>query len=131
MISRFIGRAAGWNEGWLHRQSEKWNGRLKFVVWQTRVMTLILRHPNVPWSARLVAACALGYILSPIQLIPSFIPVIGQLDDLAVLLAGAKVVRVLVPAAVLAECEGQAVSRMGRARRLRPVQAEYGGEAAA
>jgi uncharacterized membrane protein YkvA (DUF1232 family) len=94
-------------------------------------MTLILRHPNVPWSARLVAACALGYILSPIQLIPSFIPLIGQLDDLAVLLAGAKVVRVLVPAAVLAECEGQAVSRMGRARRLRPVQAEYGGEAAA
>jgi uncharacterized membrane protein YkvA (DUF1232 family) len=94
-------------------------------------MTLILKHPNVPWSARLVAACALGYILSPIQLIPSFIPVIGQLDDLAVLLAGARVVRVLVPAAVLAECEGQAESRMGRARPLRPVQAEYGGEAAA
>ena len=131
MKSRFTDRVAGWNDGWLQRQSEKWSGRLKFVVRQTRVMSLILRHPNVPWSARLVAACALGYILSPIQLIPSFIPVIGQLDDLAVLLAGAKVVRVLVPAAVLAECEGQAVSRMGRARRLRPVQAEYGGEAAA
>jgi len=94
-------------------------------------MTLILRHPNVPWSARLVAACALGYILSPIQLIPSFIPVIGQLDDLAVLLAGAKVVRVLVPSPVLVECEGRAESRTGRARPLRPVQAEYGGEAAA
>jgi uncharacterized membrane protein YkvA (DUF1232 family) len=94
-------------------------------------MTLILRHPNVPWSARLVAACALGYILSPIQLIPSFIPLIGQLDDLAVLLAGAKVVRVLVPSAVLAQCEGQAESRMGSARRLQAVPAEYVEEAAA
>ena len=130
MKSSIKNRIAGWKEGWLPRQSEKWNGRLRFVVRQTRVMTLIFKHPDVPWSARLVAACALGYILSPIQLIPSFIPVIGQLDDLAVLLAGAKVVRVLAPSAVLAECEGQAEARMGRARPLQPVEAEYGGEAA-
>jgi len=130
MKSRVLDRVAEWNDGWLRDQSAKWNVRLRFVVRQTRVMTLILKHPNVPWSARLVAACALGYILSPIQLIPSFIPVIGQLDDLAVLVAGAKVVRVLVPCAVLADCEGQAESRMCRAQRLRPVPAEYGREAA-
>jgi uncharacterized membrane protein YkvA (DUF1232 family) len=130
MKSKIIARVAGQNDNWLHHQSAKWNERLRFVVRQTRVMTLILKHPNVPWSARLVAACALGYILSPIQLIPSFIPVIGQLDDLAVLLAGARVVRVLVPSRVLAECEGQAESRMRRTWPLRPVQAEYGREAA-
>lgn len=130
MQSRIIDRVAEWKDGLLRHQSAKWNVRLRFVLRQTRVMTLILKHPNVPWSARLVAACSLGYILSPIQLIPSFIPVIGQLDDLAVLLAGAKIVRVLVPSAVLAECEGEAESRMCRAQRLRPVPAEYGREAA-
>jgi len=130
MNSKIVARVAEQNDSWLHQQSAKWNVRLRFVVRQTRVMTLILKHPGVPWSARLVAACALGYILSPIQLIPSFIPVIGQLDDLAVLLAGAKLVRVLVPSALLAECEGQAESRMCRARPLRPVHAEYSQEAA-
>jgi len=99
------------------------------VVRQTRVMTLILRHPEVPWSAKFVAACALGYIVSPIQLIPSFIPVIGQLDDVAVLFLGAKLVRVIVPSAILAECEGRAESPTVRARRARQVRAECGGEA--
>jgi|SRR6516162_4009381 uncharacterized membrane protein YkvA (DUF1232 family) len=130
MKSKIVAKVAQPKDSWLHHQSAKWNGRLRFVVRQTRVMTLILKHPNVPWSARLVAAGALGYILSPIQLIPSFIPVIGQLDDLAVLLAGAKAVRVLVPSAVLAECEGLAESRVCRARPLRPVRAEYGREPA-
>jgi uncharacterized membrane protein YkvA (DUF1232 family) len=47
--------------------------------------TLLLRHPAVPWHAKVVAACSVGYLLSPIQFIPTFIPVIGQLDDLAAL----------------------------------------------
>ena len=92
-------------------------------------MTIILRHPDVPWSAKCVAACALGYILSPVQLIPSFIPVIGQLDDLTVLFLGARFVRGLVPCALLAECEAKAESQSCRARRAQPVEAQYGREA--
>jgi uncharacterized membrane protein YkvA (DUF1232 family) len=70
-----------------------------------RTLTHVLKHPHTPWAARIVASLSVGYIFSPIQLIPTFIPVIGQLDDIAVLLLGMKLVRRLTPGAVLAECE--------------------------
>ena len=58
----------------------------------------------MPWYGRLVAACTEGYLLSPIQLIPSFIPVIGFLDDLLVLFLGAKLLQRITPPDVLGEC---------------------------
>ena len=57
----------------------------------------------MPWHARLVAACTAGYLFSPIQLIPSFIPVIGFLDDLLVLFVGVKLVQRITPPDVLTE----------------------------
>jgi uncharacterized membrane protein YkvA (DUF1232 family) len=62
----------------------------------------------MPWYARLVAACTAGYLLSPIQLIPSFIPVIGFLDDLLVLFLGAKLLQRITPPDVLRECRQHA-----------------------
>jgi len=82
----------------------RWFEGLRFLIRQTRIMTSILKHPQVPWHAKLVAGCTVGYLLSPIQLIPTPIPVIGQLDDLAVLIVGMKLVRILTPAALLEEC---------------------------
>ncbi len=64
----------------------------------------LLRHPDTPWSVRAVATVAVGYVLSPIQLIPSFIPIIGQLDDVCVVFAGSRIIRMLVDPALLAEC---------------------------
>lgn len=58
----------------------------------------------MPWYARLVALCTAGYLLSPIQLIPSFIPGIGFLDDLVVLSLGVKLLRRITPPQVLIEC---------------------------
>jgi uncharacterized membrane protein YkvA (DUF1232 family) len=46
---------------------------------QFRTMLRALRHPEVPWYAKLVFGCAALYVTSPIQLIPNFIPIIGQL----------------------------------------------------
>lgn len=57
----------------------------------------------MPWLAKLVTACTAAYLLSPIQLIPSFIPVIGFLDDLLVVVVAAKLLRRIIPADVLAE----------------------------
>jgi uncharacterized membrane protein YkvA (DUF1232 family) len=51
-----------------------------------------------------LAACTAGYLLSPVQLIPSFIPLIGFLDDFLILFLGAKLIRKLTPPDVLAEC---------------------------
>jgi uncharacterized membrane protein YkvA (DUF1232 family) len=95
---------------WIRQQLAKGNDGLRFAVRETRILILILKHPAVPWSAKLVAACSVGYLLSPIQVIPSFIPVIGQLDDLSVLFIGMKLIRRLTPASLLAECECQAVA---------------------
>jgi uncharacterized membrane protein YkvA (DUF1232 family) len=96
---------------WIRQQLAKGNDGLHFVVRQTRIMMLVLKHPGVPWFAKVVAGCSVGYIFSPIQLIPSFIPVIGQLDDLAVLFVGMKLLRKLTPAAIFADCEAQAVAK--------------------
>ncbi len=66
------------------------------------------KHPRVGWPAKLVAVCTAGYLFSPIQLIPSFIPVIGFLDDFLVLFLGVVVLRRIVPADVLDECRQRA-----------------------
>ena len=57
-----------------------------------------------------MAACSAGYLFSPIQLIPSFIPVIGFMDDVLVLFLGAKLLYRITPPDVLRECRGLAES---------------------
>jgi len=91
-------------------QPAKWRRQVASVFCQIRTLTLLLKHPLVPWPAKVVAGCAAAYLVSPIQLIPTFIPVIGQLDDLAVLYFGMKMVRKITPTRILAECEARAQS---------------------
>ena len=66
------------------------------------------RHPRTPFLAKALAAAVVAYAVSPVDLIPDFIPVLGYLDDLILLPLGAWVVLKLVPADVLEECRGQA-----------------------
>ena len=56
------------------------------------------------WGAKLVAICTAGYLFSPVQLIPNYIPVIGCLDDLLVVFLGVKLLHRITPPDVLAEC---------------------------
>ena len=64
---------------------------------------LAARDPRVPWYAKLVAGCVAAYALSPIDLIPDFIPVLGYLDDLVIVPLGILLVAALIPPAVMAE----------------------------
>jgi uncharacterized membrane protein YkvA (DUF1232 family) len=77
---------------------------------QFRILTRALVHPRVPWYAKAVCGCAVMYISSPIQLIPNFIPVIGQMDDVAVLFLSLKLLKRSVPADVMEEIQKDSVA---------------------
>jgi uncharacterized membrane protein YkvA (DUF1232 family) len=64
---------------------------------------LAARDPRVPWYAKAVALAVAAYALSPIDLIPDFIPVIGYLDDLIIVPLGILLAVRLIPADILAE----------------------------
>src|SRR4026209_2797661 len=59
--------------------------------------------PRVPWHAKALAACVAGYALSPIDLIPDFIPVLGYLDDLLLVPLGIWLVVRMIPPQIMAE----------------------------
>lgn len=69
------------------------------------VMTLwfALKHPDTPWYARALAAVITAYALSPIDLIPDFIPVFGYLDDLIIVPAGVWLLLKIVPENVVVD----------------------------
>jgi uncharacterized membrane protein YkvA (DUF1232 family) len=69
---------------------------------------LAARDPRVPWYAKCLALAVAGYALSPIDLIPDFIPVIGYLDDLIIVPLGIRLVVLLIPDDVMAECRARA-----------------------
>jgi uncharacterized membrane protein YkvA (DUF1232 family) len=71
---------------------------------------LASKHPRTPWYAKVLAALILGYALSPIDLIPDFIPVVGYLDDLIIVPAGITLLIKIIPRDILEECRAKARS---------------------
>ncbi len=70
---------------------------------------LTARDPRVPWYARILAIAVAGYALSPIDLIPDFIPVIGYADDLIIVPLGIWLVVSLIPKEVMTEYRAKAI----------------------
>lgn len=81
-----------------------------------------LKHPDTPWYARVLAGVLVAYALSPIDLIPDFIPVLGLLDDLVIIPAGVWLLMRLLPAHVVADSRARAqqwsASKTSRPRSL-------------
>jgi uncharacterized membrane protein YkvA (DUF1232 family) len=65
---------------------------------------IAIKHERTPLLAKILAIIAVGYALSPVDLIPDFIPVIGLLDDLLIVPGLIAVIIKLIPADVFAEC---------------------------
>ena len=63
----------------------RWRERARNLETEVRALWLASRDPRVPWLAKAVASLTVAYALSPIDLIPDFIPVIGFLDELILL----------------------------------------------
>src|SRR5438270_13704777 len=81
-----------------------WNEHIRQIHKEANVFYLVFKHSKTRWYAKLVAACSAGYLFSPIQLIPSFIPVVGLMDDVLILYLGAKLLYRITPPDVLKEC---------------------------
>ncbi|MGE5517797.1 MAG: YkvA family protein [Bacteroidota bacterium] len=71
-------------------------------------VAIAARDPRTPWPAKLLAALVVAYALSPIDLIPDFIPVLGYLDDLIVVPLGIWLVLRLIPDDVMADARAKA-----------------------
>ena len=72
------------------------------------------RDPRVPWFAKALAAAVAAYALSPIDLIPDFIPVLGYLDDLLIVPAGIWLALRLIPSELMQEFRNEAAGRIER-----------------
>lgn len=81
---------------------------------QTLVVYFVARDPRTPRLARLLAFGVAAYALSPIDLIPDFIPILGYLDDVIIVPLGLALVLRLVPAEVLAASRAQATAATDR-----------------
>jgi uncharacterized membrane protein YkvA (DUF1232 family) len=72
------------------------------------------RDPRVPWYAKLLAGIVAAYAISPIDLIPDFIPVLGYLDDVLLLPLGIYIVVKLIPPEIMEQHRQQASTMQDR-----------------
>ena len=86
--------------------------KLKAVAAQLKekiiALHLATRDPRTPWYAKALIACVVAYALSPIDLIPDVIPILGYLDDLVLLPLGIYFALKLIPPEILADCQAKA-----------------------
>lgn len=96
----------------------------KHLKKETYALYFACRDPRAPWYAKALAAFVVAHTLSPIDLIPDFVPVLGYLDDLIITPLGLALAVKLIPAEVLAEARLKARtelvdgSKLGRAGTL-------------
>jgi len=82
---------------------DRWKQWARTIRRDVHALYLASRDPRVPWYAKGLALAVAAYALSPIDLIPDFIPVIGYLDDLILVPLGILLVIRLIPPQVMAE----------------------------
>lgn len=84
--------------------------KLRRLKRELHAVVIAAHDPRTPWTARLLAACVLAYALSPIDLVPDFIPVLGFLDDLLLVPLGLWLCLKLIPPEVMAEARDKAAA---------------------
>lgn len=94
------GRESGW--------FNKWKQRAKLLKHEIVALSIAYRDSRTPLIAKIGAVCVVAYAVSPIDLIPDFVPVLGYLDDLLLLPIGIWLVLRLIPAEVMADARQQA-----------------------
>jgi len=89
---------------------ECWKEKAKSLKNEVFAIYLAYRNPRTPWYAKVFIAVIIGYALSPIDLIPDFIPVLGYVDDFIVIPAAISFAITMIPEDVMKECRENAKS---------------------
>ena len=87
---------------------DHWKKQVKRLKSETYAIYLAAKDPRVPWYVKGLIFFVVAHTLSPIDLIPDFIPVLGYLDDLIIAPLGIAIAIKLIPPEVLAECREKA-----------------------
>lgn len=87
---------------------KNWITRAKLVKTELIALYFAYKDSRVPWHARLFIIIVVGYALSPIDLIPDFIPFIGYLDDLILIPLGIKIALKMIPEYLMNEAREKA-----------------------
>lgn len=95
---------------------DRWKQRARGLKKETYALYLAAGDARVPWYAKLLAVCVVGYAFSPIDLIPDFIPVVGYVDDLVLVPLGIALVLKMIPAEVMTECREKAHAVMAKGK---------------
>lgn len=85
-----------------------WKERAVRLKYDLPALFLALKKRETPWGAKVLAAVTVAYALSPVDLIPDFIPVLGYLDDLILLPALVALTLKCIPSELMAECRRKA-----------------------
>ncbi len=99
---------------------EKLRQRARELKREVFALFLASKHPRTPWYAKVLLIAIVAYAVSPIDLIPDFLPVIGLLDDVILLPLGIALALKMIPRAVIEECRARVAtselegSRLGR-----------------
>ena len=84
---------------------------------EVNALVLASRDPRTPWYAKATALVVVAYAMSPIDLIPDFIPVLGYIDDLVLIPLGVWLVMRMIPPEIMADCRARATAEAQVAER--------------
>ncbi len=96
-----------------------WQKTLDAIQRDTLALAIAARDSRVPWTAKAVIALVLAYAASPIDLIPDFIPGLGQLDDLIIVPLGVALAIRLIPPQVMVDARQRAETALTESAVLR------------
>ncbi len=87
---------------------DAWKRRARQLSAQTYALYLAYRDPRTPWYAKVFAALVVGYVFSPIDPIPDWIPAVGLLDEMVMVPIGVLVAAKMIPPQVMEESREKA-----------------------
>jgi uncharacterized membrane protein YkvA (DUF1232 family) len=99
------------NHSTMSQRARRW---ARLVKRDVHAIYRAARDPRVPWYAKALAICVAGYALSPIDLIPDFVPILGYMDDVVIVPLGILIVIKLIPAEIMAEHRALAAAAQDR-----------------